>query len=67
MIFSALSFAAGLFKDEGPLDGYQPIDVDTTPTEEDSILRFDEHDCPLYDHQVSLNVVMQSVNLMLKS
>ena len=57
MISSALSFGAGLFEGEGPLGGYHPIDVETKPVDEDTILRFDEHDCPLYDHQVTGNQV----------
>ena len=54
---SALSFAAGLFKDEGPLDGYQPVDIETKSIEEDNLLRFDEHDCPLYDYHIGKNKV----------
>lgn len=56
-VCSALSFAAGLFRGEGPLEGYQPIQVEVSPVEQDSLLRFDEHDCPLYDSHVTNNKV----------
>lgn len=57
MALSALSFAAGLFKDQGPPDGHQPVNVETVPEDEDTVLRFDEHNCPLHEHHVTLNKV----------
>ena len=58
--YSALSFAAGLFQGQGPLNGYQPVDIASDPLENDNLLRFDEHRCPLYDKLVTRNTVSQT-------
>ena len=59
---SALSFAAGLFEGQGPLDGYQPVDIASEPLDDDHILRFDEHTCPLYDELIARNKVNQAMH-----
>lgn len=45
------------------MDGYQPVDVESERLEDDRLLRFDEHSCPLYDKLVTRNTVSQTILL----